>query len=370
MDLIARELGIDPVAVRRRNLLRDGDEFPFGQRLERDVSAGAVLERVVELSGYEGRSKRPGRGMGLSVYMHGGGFTGSGEERIAGRAQVRLTADGNVEILVSNVEMGQGASTVLPMIASQALGVAPERVRHAVPDTSRVPNSGPTVASRTTMIVGRIVIDACRDLVEKAKAALAARPELPPFKSLADGAAHLLGPEDALVGEATYKPPPGMQWDDDAYRGDAYKAYSWGADVVEVEVDPATLEIRPLRATVVVEIGRAIHPVLAIGQVEGGTLQALGWASMEEAKFAAGKILNDRVATYIIPTSLDSPEMQVDILEVPDRHGAFGAKGLGELPMDGAAPAFAAAVDEATGGFATEIPLTPERLLAQEEAGR
>ena len=387
MDRIASRVGVDPVTVRRRNLLTTGDQLPCGQILHEPVAAGLVLDRALALSDYEGKrgkrspsaNARTLTGVGLSVYYHGGGFTGGGEERIRGKASVRFSREGRIEILVSNVEMGQGATTVLCMIAAQALGLPLEMVTHPYPDTSRVPDTGPTVASRTTMIVGKIVVDACDALAAKLRAHLArehgaeerairfadgswwaADRQLGSFRECGLRYLDAAGP---LVGDATYRSPEGLRWDEENFRGDAYKSYSWGADVVEVEVDRDTLEIRPLRATVVVEIGRAINPVLAVGQVEGGTLQALGWGYLEEIKMDAGRYLNDRVTTYIIPTTLDAPAMQVELAEFPYERGPFGAKGLGELPMDGGAPALAAAVEDATQIFAARIPITPERLL-------
>jgi CO/xanthine dehydrogenase Mo-binding subunit len=196
------------------------------------------------------------------------------------------------------------------------------------------------------MIVGRILVDACHDLVRKLAAARAS------------------GDNGAVTGQAIYEPTPGLAWDEAAYRGDAYKAYAWGAEAVEIEVDDDTLEIRTIQAWAVVEIGRAVHPVLAAGQVEGGMLQGFGWAGLEEIKSSGGHFLNDRLATYIVPTALDAPPITVEILELPHPRGPLGAKGLGELPIDGAAPAFAAAVTDATGLFPCELPITPERLLA------
>lgn len=370
IDRIARELKLDPVEVRRRNLLRSGDHMPFGQRLDGAASAELVLERVIERADYArkraeyGRARgasepasRIRRGIGLSLYMHGGGFTGAGEEKIAGRARLSYTPDRGVEILISNVEMGQGASTVLCQVVADALGLDVARVSHPFPDTRCVPDTGPTVASRTTMIVGRILIDAANDMRSKVGPG--------PFIEVADRYVGEMGP---LTGEATYVPVEGQSWDEANYRGDAYKAYSWGADVVEVEVDMETMEVCPLRATVVVEIGRAIHPVLVVGQVEGGTLQAIGFGSLEVIKRANGRTLNDRMATCIIPTSLDAPDFDVAIEEVPYVRGPFGAKGLGELPADGGAPALAAAIDQAVGGFIDAIPATPERLLEGDDA--
>ncbi len=415
MDRIARRLGIDPLDLRRKNLLRRGDRLPCGQILHDEVAASMVLEHAVRLSGYEEKRRDaaraagaagsvdpvrdadaspdggpshgdvPGRpdprikGIGLSLFFHGGGFTGAGEEKIAGCAAVRFTPDGFVDVLVSNVEMGQGASTVLSMIAAEALGLPLDRVRHPNPDTSQVPDSGPTVASRTTMIVGRIVIDACNDMIATLKTAVGRWHDVAPDRialengrfaiegralgSFEDSAARFAKEIGALRGEAVYAPTPGLRWDEKNYRGDAYKAYSWGANVVEIEIDPDTLVVRPTKATAVVEIGRAIHPVLAIGQVEGGTLQALGYGYMEEILLDHGKYRNDRMATYIIPTSLDAPEFEVAIAEMPSECGPYGAKGLGELPFDGGAPAIVSAITSALGIEACEIPLTPEKLL-------
>jgi CO/xanthine dehydrogenase Mo-binding subunit len=385
MDRIAAELGIDPYDLRRKNILRDGDRLPFGQILKGTVGASLVLERTAELSGYRkkreslptDRDERTQRGIGLSLYFHGGGFTGEGEERIAGKVAVRFDEGGMLEILTSNVEMGQGASTVLCMIAAQALNVPIEKVRHVDPDTSIVPNSGPTVASRTVMIVGRILIDACNDLLARLQQGQSGRSDQETGEdshlggdAFLKAASRFVKENGPLRGEATYSPPPGQRWDEETYRGDAYKAYSWGADVVEVEVDRETHEVRPVKVTVVVEIGRAINPVLAVGQVEGGTLQALGYGYMEEIKLAKGQYLNDRMTTYIIPTSLDVSDFEVEIAEIPYEHGPFGAKGLGELPMDGGAPALVAAIDHATGLFTTEIPMTPEKILEENDADR
>ncbi len=441
MDRIARELGSDPLDLRRKNALCNGDRFPFGQVLKDGMNASLVLDRVAALSRYrekrargcsgkrtsaiQGRGAAVLRGIGLSLYLHGGGFTGAGEERISGKVKVRFVgggsaggehtedarhadsrsgrahrtvahaggarrandnADGShstgdcVEILVSNVEMGQGASTVLCMIAAQVLGLPLEMIRHPNPDTSQVPDSGPTVASRTTMIVGRILVDACNDMVGNLTRAMARRQGVDPEEVVLDrgsfvAAGRSLGSfvecasrfsreEGRLEGQAIYVPPRGLHWDEVAYRGDAYKAYSWGADVVEVEIDTTTMEIRPVRTTVVVEIGRAINPLLAVGQVEGGTLQALGWGYMEEVKLERGRYLNDRMTTYIIPTSLDAPEFDVEIAERPCAIGPYGAKGLGELPTNGGAPALVAAIEDATGLIVDEIPVTPEKLVA------
>ncbi|MDO9170975.1 MAG: molybdopterin-dependent oxidoreductase [bacterium] len=370
MDRAARRLGLDPAELRRRNLVRDGDTFVFGQTLRPGMAAAdLVLERALERSGYAQRKReaREGnerggalrRGVGVTLCLHGGGFTGDGEDRIKGRAAVRLDPDGAVTLLVSSVEMGQGAATVLPQIAAEALGVPVARIRFHQPDTSAVPDSGPTVASRTTMVVGRILVAACRELMDKARA-FAGDKCADPLAA----AAHA-----GLSATATYEPDPDIAWDQAHHHGDAYQGWSWAAAVAEVEVDVDTMEVRPVKLTHVVEIGRAVNPVLCVGQVEGGTLQGLAWGHLEEMKLKDGRYLNDRMSTYIIPTSLDAPDFDVELAELPSPRGPFGAKGLGELPMNAGAPALAAAIEDAltlSGGQGVEVfeaPVTPEILL-------
>src|SRR5205085_3653493 len=167
-----------------------------------------------------------------------------------------------------------------------------------------------------------------------------------------------------LIAYAQYASPPGIAWDDETYSGDAYPVYSWGAEVAEVEVDMDTCEVIVTNITTAQDIGRAINPVLAAGQIEGGTLQAVGYGLLEELVWDNGRIVNNRLTNYIIPTSLDAPDMETIIVEKEYPGGPFGAKGVGELPMNGGAPAIAAAIFDATGAFVSEIPVTPERLQA------
>ena len=159
-----------------------------------------------------------------------------------------------------------------------------------------------------------------------------------------------------------YEPPPGAVWDDATYRGDAYATYGWGCDVVEVEIDPVTYEVRPTRVTAVVEIGRAINPLIVAGQVEGGTAQGLGYALLEEVVMREGRMANAQLTNYLVPTTLDTPPIDVTILESPYRQGPFGAKGVGEMPMSGPGPAVANAVRH-LGLDVRSLPITPEKVL-------
>jgi len=170
-----------------------------------------------------------------------------------------------------------------------------------------------------------------------------------------------------LVITKEYERPASMSWDDNSYRGDAYGSYGWACDVVELEVDRDSWEVTPVAFTSVHEIGKAIHPMLTLGQIEGGSAQGLGYALLEEVVMRDGRMANASLTNYIIPTTLDTPKMDIVVLENPYKHGPFGAKGVGEMPIDGPAPAVINALRHA--GFdLREIPATPERIMASEKA--
>jgi CO/xanthine dehydrogenase Mo-binding subunit len=366
MDVVAAHLGLDPVTVRERNALRPGDTTATGQEMGRDCSALRVLREAVKRTNFRrkharlGASRRSGsgarragpdsatsrRGIGLSLFLHGAGFTGAGEVMLASRASLELTPRG-ARILVANTEIGQGTRTMLAQIVADTLRLPYEAIEVSAADTARVPDSGPTVASRTCMVVGGL-LQRCAQEMRLRLGRLSPREYL-----------RRHGP---LVVTKHYERPPGVSWDDEAYRGHAYATYAWGCDVVELEVDEVTGEVRPLHVTAVQEIGKAIHPRLAAGQIEGGTVQGLGYALLEEVVMRDGAMANGQLTNYIIPTILDSPRMDVVMLENPYPHGPFGAKGVGELPMDGPAPAVVNALRNA-GVPVTSIPATPERVL-------
>ncbi len=389
MDQAARAVGLDPYEIRTRNVVRPGDELATGQVLDESTAAVECLEKAVEGTSFRRRWKaaekkrahrRDGetlKGIGLSLYFHGAGFTGLGEHHMRSPVTVRLRTDGRMEILASSTEMGQGCSTVLPQIAATAAGVELDDVVLHEPDTGEVPDSGPTVASRTTMIVGGALARAAADLrdglLEWVGKTFDYRDELTvrggrvyagaiAVGGFRDLAMKAVASEGRLERTVRHEPPAWQTFDETTYRGAAYSTYGWGADVVEVEVDPDTLEVSPAKAVVACDVGKVIHETLCRGQIEGGTLQAIGYAYLEEMKMEGGRYLNDRLATYIIPTTKDSPKIEVHLIEKPWEGGPFGAKGLGELPMDGGAPAVVAAIENATGLSATEIPATPERL--------
>ena len=350
MDRIGEELGMDPVTLREQNALRPGDTTATGQLMGDDCSAHMVLAEAVRRTDFHARREQlrgTHRSIGLSLFFHGAGFTGSGERQLNSKARLDLTEHG-VRIAVGSTEIGQGTRTMHAQIVADALGIPYEDVEVAQPDTTLVADSGPTVASRTCMVVGKILEQCALEMKQR-------------LGGLTPAAYHARHGTFSVL--KTYEPPDWIQWDDQTYRRDAYATYAWGCDVVEIELDPDTYEVRPIKLTAVQEFGRPIHPALARGQIEGGTVQGLGYALLEQVVMRNGGMANAQLTNYIIPTTLDTPELDVAMLENPYAGGPFGAKGLGELPIDGPAPAVVNAIRQ-LGLDVREIPAVPEHLAA------
>jgi CO/xanthine dehydrogenase Mo-binding subunit len=372
IEKVAAALGLDSLAVRRRNMVRRGSIIATGQTLRESVGARTVLDIVVRRSRYRellrehrrwnrDKTRPTWRGAGLALVFHGAGFTGRGEVMLKSRASVLLTRDGRFKALAASTEMGQGATTTFTQMTADALGVDIARVEIENPDTWKVPNSGPTVASRTVMIVGGLLQQAATALRRRVVGARGAWPRT--RAALAALAARTCGAEPFIRCDAEYQPPPGIVWDEEAYRGDAYAVYSYAAAVVDLEIDRQTFEITVRKLTTAQDIGKAINPLLVEGQIIGGTAQGLGYALLELPVYRDGVMQNAQLTNYIIPTAPDMPPIDVVLVEEPYAHGpGGGAKGVGELPMDVPAPAVAAAVWRATGAFIPELPLLPERL--------
>ncbi|MBS1241305.1 MAG: aerobic-type carbon monoxide dehydrogenase, large subunit CoxL/CutL-like protein, partial [Gemmatimonadetes bacterium] len=371
LDRIAEALGLEPAAVRRRNLLRDGEATPTGQRIADGVDAPALLDHALALADHERR--RPAhaefnrtnrwlrRGTGLATSFHGAGLPGAVEAALGSRLELEALQDGRVRLLSSIVEMGQGVETVFADLVGRRLGLEPAEIEIAVGDTSQVPNSGPSVASRTSMVVGRLVEQACDDL--RARLALA---ETARGDAVRQAIRERLAAQPAirLVGRAGYVPAAPVRWDPDRFAGDAYPAYGWAAQVAEVEVDLRTGMTRVMDLVSVQDVGTILQPLLARGQVQGGVAQAVGWALSERVASDRGAMLNATLRDYVIPTAADLPPIRVAFVETPSPHGARGARGLGELPMVGAAAAVVNAISQAIGRPLDRLPAMPEDVLA------
>jgi CO/xanthine dehydrogenase Mo-binding subunit len=380
LDRVAQIVGITPEELRRRNFIREGQTLAVGQVVKEKVDMNGLMERALELSGYHTKRKlfaetnsdssaRGGikRGIGFASFLHGAGFTGSGEEYLASEVAMEATADGTVHILAGSTEMGQGTNTIFAQIAAEALRLDCEQIRIVQPDTAYVPNSGPTVASRTAMIVGKLVETAAAGLLKL----LRERGLLREGYSAADfsrACCLYVGKHGALKSFVKYDHPRDLHWDDQKYAGDAYGAYAWAVYVAEVSVDTRTAEVRVNDFVAVQEVGKVINPVLAAGQIEGGVAQGIGFALYENVVWQEGRMVNAQMTNYVMPTSVDLPAIRVYFEEIPYGRGPAGAKGIGELPLDGTAPAIANAIAHATGVDVRRIPITAENLLEMLEA--
>ena len=371
LNEVAKAADLTPEEFRRRNFIRQGQTSAVSQEIRESVDMNRLLDRALELSDYQAKAKRFAdqnphsplkKGIGFASFMHGAGFTGSGEEYLASVVGVEATPEGRVRVLAASTEMGQGTKTVFAQIAAETLGLDYDAIEIAQPDTLAVPNSGPTVASRTSMIVGKLIETAALGLKQTlTRSGLLKEPYCPDeFRDACRRYIEQFGP---LQSTSQYQSPPGIHWDDEKYQGDAYGAYAWAVYVAEVTVDTMTWEVRVDDFVAVQEIGRVIHPVLATGQIEGGVAQAIGYALYEKVVWQEGRMVNAQMTNYIMPTSVDLPRIRVLFEENPYPYGPQGAKGIGELPMDGPAPAIANAVQQATGLRIRRIPITPEVLM-------
>jgi CO/xanthine dehydrogenase Mo-binding subunit len=372
LEKAARVLGLDPLALRRKNFLHKGDVLPTGQSLHEEPGLDALLDEALALADWPARraaharhNAQPGasrRGIGVATFFHGSGFTGSGEVKLASRAAVEIMDDGRVRVLAASTDIGQGTITVFGQIVAERLGIGIEDVEVCDPDTSLVPDSGPTVASRTSMVVGGLLDGAASDL----RAALVAGGGL---QTSGHDAAQFRAAARAYKAsgklarfERQYEPPADVRWDDATYTGDAYATYAWSAQVADIEVDAVTEQIEVKDFVAVQEVGRVLHPTLAAGQIEGGVAQGIGWAISEEVVLKDGALANHQLTNYIVPTAADAPPIRVSFQEHRYAHGPGGAKGIGELPMDGPAPAIGAALADAIGVVIPRIPFVPERI--------
>lgn len=371
MDTIAHKLGISPEEIRKRNFLKQGQTTATHQEIKEKVDMNGLLDRALALTDYRKKraefamtnpSRKIKRGIGFATFMHGSGFTGSGERRLASIVGAEATKDGIVRVLSASTEIGQGTNTVFSQIACDALKIDYDLIEVAQPDTKHVPDSGPTVASRTCMVVGKLVETACLGLKQTLQAGgfLAKDYSSDDFKN---ACAEYLKKFPELKAYSQYQEPPGIFWDDDKYQGDAYGAFAWAVYVAEVAVDTITYETKVEDFVAVQEIGKVVHPILAAGQIEGGVAQAIGYAIYEKVRWKDGRVINNQMTNYIMPTAADLPPIRVFFEEQPYAYGPAGAKGIGELPMDGPAPAILNAIENATGVAINHIPCLPEDLM-------
>ncbi|HOO44041.1 MAG TPA: molybdopterin-dependent oxidoreductase, partial [Bacillota bacterium] len=344
MEHIASDLGVSHFALRKKYLAKQGDKTSTNGLFRDPIIMEEMIEKAMEISDYETKRKAyddpdSNRGIGMSFFFHGCGFTGSGEKNII-KAKVRLkkNKDKKVEILVAAVDMGQGIRTTLRKVVAHILDIPIADVIFNFPDTDFVPDSGPTVASRTMMIVGGLVARAAKTMKER-----------------------WLEPE--FVVEKQYEQPDYIKYDEENFSGDAYPAYSWGINILEVEVDKNTFQVKILHTWSVYDVGKAIDERVVLGQADGGLVQGVAYGYLEVMNHDKGVIKQKNMTDYIIPTAMDTAPMETVIYENPYAFGPYGAKGVGELTLVGGAPAVCMAIEQAIKRKITKIPATPEYIM-------
>lgn len=402
MDEMALNLGMDPLAFRLKNVIgRDGDITATGHAVTQPGMVEALEKAAAEIRWAAKHhpdtpsppplDSAPVRGMGCSASFYGVGLGAEGKRLDRAGAYVQVEADGSTRVFIGNTEMGQGARSVIGQIVSETLAAPFETVHVNRADTSRVPDSGPTVASRTTVMSGGAVMNACRTIRKSLETAVADELNCEPELVIADErgfytlatAQEPISFRKAVVLAAGRRLPlaasgwfvsPETNFDCDGDgQGHAYMTYVWSANMVEVEVDPGTLQVKILKLVAAHDIGKAINPQEVSGQIQGGALQGLGYALSEKIAYSGvtptitpvpdGIMLNPGFSGYICPTAMDAPEIVPIIIENPFREGPYGARGIGEPPLIGVAPAVANAVANALGVRVRNLPLCPENIL-------
>ncbi len=352
MNHIADKLGVSPLAYRQMHFVKQGDETGTGGKFWHHVPIPEMIAKAEEMSDYSKKyeeyslpqSGRYRKGIGMSIFFHGCGFTGSAEKDfIKSKLTLHKYADDRVEILASNTDMGQGLKTTFSKIAAKVLDIPYEQIIIENPDTDRVPNSGPTVASRSLMIDGKLIERAAARLKEIWKP----------------------GKEQEIM-EQYKEDRECVPWDIEKFHGDAYPTFSWGLNVVELQEDILTGNTDLLGVWGIYDVGHVIDERIMEGQAQGGILQGIGYGSMEHMEAFKGRIRQNSFTDYMIPTAMDTVNNGIAFIDNLYKDGPFGAKGAGELTLVGAAPAYEAAVEQASGKHFMEIPLTPEKILLAE----
>jgi len=389
MDELARKLETDPFELRQRNALREGDATSTDQVLSESVGLGACIAQAKELSRWEeaqaevaafnNHERFRRRGLGVSAVMYGVGMGAKAPLLEKAGAYLKLEADGSVALAVGTTEMGQGATAVLSQIAADGLGLPMELIQLAPVDTSRVPDSGPTVASRATTVQGMAVLDAAKKLRARIEDAvremfgcpsftlegrLFSIPGDPPREVDISEVARWMWVHNWDMGVTGWVEGRPVDWDAATGMGNAYFVYAYACHVALVEVDLLTGETHVEGFWAVHDSGKIVNPATARGQVIGGVAQGIGYALTEELASRDGRILAPSFTAYHIPTTLDVPaRIGVAFVEAPYSGGPFGAKGLGEVPLMASHAAVANAVSAAAGARLRAYPAIPERVL-------
>ncbi|MGG1400357.1 xanthine dehydrogenase family protein molybdopterin-binding subunit [Bacillus salipaludis] len=350
MGHLSKLANIDPLEYKRKYLVKQGDPTITKGNFRDPILMEEMIEDLLTKSEYKKKkeefqrfnqqSQRYKKGIGTSMFLHGCGFTGSGErDHIKATVKLVKSKDGKVMLKISNSDMGQGIYTTLSKIVAKELDLPFERVLYPNPDTKEVPDSGPTVASRTTMIVGKLLERAAKKLKDQWQ----------------------IGVEQEVVEHYVHREM--IPWNELTFTGDAYPAYSWGSNIVEVEVDTVTGNVKLEKVYGNYEVGKVIDELIMKGQIDGGLAQGLAYGYLEKMTSKQGRIQQKSISDYGPPTSLDVVKIESKVFDNPYADGPYGAKGAGELTLIGGAPAVQAAIEDALQTSFQQIPITPEVIM-------
>ncbi|WP_456400714.1 xanthine dehydrogenase family protein molybdopterin-binding subunit [Mesoaciditoga sp.] len=392
VDEAAKKLNMDPIEFRLKNALRVGSRTATDQLLEESVGAVETIEHAAKISNYPELKKSvkefnshnmfKKRGIGVSHIIYGMSLGAAGQHLDAAGSLIQVHKDGSVNVHIGNTEMGQGAKTVIAMIAAEALGQKVDKIRVDNPDTSYVQDSGPTVASRATVFSGNAVKEAAEKIksrmlahfaktrgisiediaMEKGVVKSAFDPEIEEitFDKLAEECYN----SNVKMVERGWFISPKLKWDAETGIGEAYITYAYATQIVVVEVDLLTGKSHVVEAYTSHDVGKKLNPNGLVGQVQGGFVQGMGYGLFENIKTVDGKIITDNFNTYIIPTVMDIPKkLEIDFVEDEYSKGPFGAKGIGEPSLMPTPAAIANAISDAIGKRVKRIPATAEYVL-------
>ncbi len=394
IDELAAKTGMDPVRFRLKNLLEPGDRTVTGQKLNSSCGLSEIVEKVRRRSDWDRkRAAEPAAegdkvtGIGFSAAYYGVGLGAKGRYLDRAGALVNVYKDSSVGVNVGNAEMGQGALTVLAQIAAETLNAPYESVRVEEVDSSKVPDSGPTVASRTTLMSGNAIIEAATPIRERvfktafdilvAEGADASKP-MTAANGLFSMGGKAVGFKQVIAGcwlrrqkmcEEGWYIAPRTTFKMENGQGDAYVIYSYSANAAEVEVDLKTGVARVKKIWAAYDVGKIVNPKLAMGQAQGGILQGMSWAMYENLIYKNGIMVNPNFTDYVIATTADKPKYDIVFVEKPYKSGPYHAKGMGEVPLIGVAPAVANAIKNACGARVRSVPLLPEKIWEEMRKG-
>ena len=383
MDVIANELGIGPMALRLKNVIKPGDQTQTAQVLNESVGAEETIQEAAKLAKWDTfNPTKDGRykyGLGMSSIHYGNCLGAAGWHMDGSGVNIKLFPDGNVHVAYGLVEMGQGSETAVRQMTAEAMGISMDRITVLPTNSAQVPDSGPAVASRNVVMTGNAIRNATKKFLPVLKNSAAkwmscsiddisisndiindrsSGTEIQ-FHELCD----YMGKTQTDMEFTGWWHTPELDYDATTGIGEAYFSYSFATQIAKVKVDTLTGLVDVENIYAAYDVGKAINPSGIEGQVEGGSAQGIGWATTEDFKIKDGKVQTPNLTTYLLPTALDSADVETTIVEKPEPEGPWGAKGIGEPSIIPTAGAVANAVSNAIGIQMNEIPLTPERVL-------